>query len=163
MNGGAIALGHPIGASGGRIVGTMVHELRRSGGGLGLAAILLPAAARATRCCSRFDPRGRRRGAAGRPHPRRAPRALRRLVAAEGKAEPGESWEDAALREVREETGYDCTVGGGSARPDHLYDHRGKAKEVRWFAMQPTGDLTERDGEVNELRWLTRDEANEAP
>ena len=39
VNGGAIALGHPIGASGGRIVGTLVHELRRSGGGLGLAAI----------------------------------------------------------------------------------------------------------------------------
>jgi acetyl-CoA C-acetyltransferase len=39
VNGGAIALGHPIGASGGRIVGTMVHELRRSGGGLGLATI----------------------------------------------------------------------------------------------------------------------------
>jgi acetyl-CoA C-acetyltransferase len=38
-NGGAVALGHPIGASGGRIVSTMVHELRRSGGGLGLAAI----------------------------------------------------------------------------------------------------------------------------
>jgi acetyl-CoA acetyltransferase len=33
------ALGHPIGASGGRIVGTLVHELRRNGGGLGLAAI----------------------------------------------------------------------------------------------------------------------------
>jgi acetyl-CoA C-acetyltransferase len=39
VNGGAIALGHPIGASGGRILGTLVHELRRSGGGLGLAAI----------------------------------------------------------------------------------------------------------------------------
>jgi acetyl-CoA C-acetyltransferase len=39
VNGGAVALGHPIGASGGRIVGTMIHELRRSGGGLGLAAI----------------------------------------------------------------------------------------------------------------------------
>jgi acetyl-CoA C-acetyltransferase len=38
-NGGAVALGHPIGASGGRIVSTMVHELRREGGGLGLAAI----------------------------------------------------------------------------------------------------------------------------
>ncbi|HEV8460743.1 MAG TPA: acetyl-CoA C-acetyltransferase [Gaiellaceae bacterium] len=38
-NGGAVALGHPIGASGGRIVATMVHELRRNGGGLGLAAI----------------------------------------------------------------------------------------------------------------------------
>ena len=39
VNGGAVALGHPIGASGGRIVGTLVHELRRDGGGLGLAAI----------------------------------------------------------------------------------------------------------------------------
>jgi acetyl-CoA C-acetyltransferase len=39
VNGGAIALGHPIGASGARILGTMVHELRRNGGGLGLAAI----------------------------------------------------------------------------------------------------------------------------
>jgi acetyl-CoA C-acetyltransferase len=39
VNGGAVALGHPLGASGGRIVGTMVHELHRNGGGLGLAAI----------------------------------------------------------------------------------------------------------------------------
>jgi acetyl-CoA C-acetyltransferase len=39
VNGGAVALGHPIGASGGRILCTMVHELRRNGGGLGLAAI----------------------------------------------------------------------------------------------------------------------------
>jgi acetyl-CoA C-acetyltransferase len=39
VNGGAIALGHPIGASGGRIVGALVHELRRRGGGLGCAAI----------------------------------------------------------------------------------------------------------------------------
>jgi acetyl-CoA C-acetyltransferase len=39
VNGGAVALGHPIGASGGRIVATLVHELRRHGGGLGLAAI----------------------------------------------------------------------------------------------------------------------------
>jgi acetyl-CoA C-acetyltransferase len=39
VNGGAVALGHPVGASGGRILATMVHDLRRSGGGLGLAAI----------------------------------------------------------------------------------------------------------------------------
>ena len=39
VNGGAVALGHPIGASGGRILATMVHELRRQGGGIGLAAI----------------------------------------------------------------------------------------------------------------------------
>jgi acetyl-CoA C-acetyltransferase len=39
VNGGAIALGHPIGASGARILGALVGELRRRGGGLGVAAI----------------------------------------------------------------------------------------------------------------------------
>jgi acetyl-CoA C-acetyltransferase len=39
VNGGAVALGHPIGASGARIVLSLVLELRRRGGGLGLAAI----------------------------------------------------------------------------------------------------------------------------
>jgi acetyl-CoA C-acetyltransferase len=39
VNGGAVALGHPIGASGARIIGTLVHELRRRGGGVGCAAI----------------------------------------------------------------------------------------------------------------------------
>jgi acetyl-CoA C-acetyltransferase len=38
-NGGAIALGHPIGASGARLALTVVHELRRRGGGLGAAAL----------------------------------------------------------------------------------------------------------------------------
>jgi acetyl-CoA C-acetyltransferase len=39
VNGGAVALGHPIGASGARILGSLVLELRRRGGGLGCAAI----------------------------------------------------------------------------------------------------------------------------
>ncbi|HXD53801.1 MAG TPA: acetyl-CoA C-acetyltransferase [Solirubrobacteraceae bacterium] len=39
VNGGAVALGHPIGASGARILGSIVHELRRRGGGYGCAAI----------------------------------------------------------------------------------------------------------------------------
>ncbi|MFM9023014.1 MAG: acetyl-CoA C-acetyltransferase [Solirubrobacterales bacterium] len=39
VNGGAVAMGHPIGASGARIIGALVHELRRRGGGLGCAAI----------------------------------------------------------------------------------------------------------------------------
>jgi acetyl-CoA C-acetyltransferase len=39
VNGGAVALGHPVGASGARILGTLIYELRRNGGGLGLAAI----------------------------------------------------------------------------------------------------------------------------
>ena len=39
VNGGAIALGHPVGASGSRIVMSLVNELRRRGGGLGAASI----------------------------------------------------------------------------------------------------------------------------
>ena len=39
VNGGALALGHPIGASGARILTTLLYELRRRGGGKGLAAI----------------------------------------------------------------------------------------------------------------------------
>jgi acetyl-CoA C-acetyltransferase len=39
VNGGAIALGHPVGMSGARIVLTLVNELRRRGGGLGAAAL----------------------------------------------------------------------------------------------------------------------------
>ncbi|NOU89343.1 acetyl-CoA C-acetyltransferase [Paenibacillus sp. LMG 31460] len=44
VNGGAIALGHPIGASGARILMTLIYELRRRGGGLGVAAICSGAA-----------------------------------------------------------------------------------------------------------------------
>jgi acetyl-CoA acyltransferase len=36
VNGGAIALGHPLGASGARLMATLVHELNRSGGRYGL-------------------------------------------------------------------------------------------------------------------------------
>jgi acetyl-CoA C-acetyltransferase len=39
VNGGAIALGHPVGMSGARIAGSIIHELRRRGGGLGAAAL----------------------------------------------------------------------------------------------------------------------------
>jgi acetyl-CoA acetyltransferase family protein len=40
-NGGAIAIGHPLGASGGRVLGTLAHELRRRGGGYGLATLCI--------------------------------------------------------------------------------------------------------------------------
>jgi acetyl-CoA acyltransferase len=40
-NGGAIALGHPLGASGVRILGGLAHELHRRGGGFGVAAICI--------------------------------------------------------------------------------------------------------------------------
>jgi len=41
VNGGAIALGHPLGASGARIATTLLHELRRRGGRYGLATMCI--------------------------------------------------------------------------------------------------------------------------
>ena len=41
VHGGAIAIGHPLGASGGRILGHLAHELARRGGGVGVAAICI--------------------------------------------------------------------------------------------------------------------------
>lgn len=41
VDGGAIAIGHPLGASGGRIIGHLAHALRRRGGGIGVAAICI--------------------------------------------------------------------------------------------------------------------------
>lgn len=41
VNGGAIALGHPLGSSGSRILTTLAHELRRRGGGYGLATLCI--------------------------------------------------------------------------------------------------------------------------
>ncbi len=52
--GGAVAMGHPIGASGARIIGTVINQLRKRGGGYGIAAICR-AAAKATLCWSRSD------------------------------------------------------------------------------------------------------------
>lgn len=41
IHGGALAIGHPLGASGGRIIGHLAHELTRRGGGVGVAAICI--------------------------------------------------------------------------------------------------------------------------
>jgi len=41
VNGGAIALGHPLGASGARLLGTLVHEMRRRGARRGLATMCI--------------------------------------------------------------------------------------------------------------------------
>jgi acetyl-CoA C-acetyltransferase len=39
VRGGAIALGHPVGASGARLLTTLIHQLRAEGGGIGIATI----------------------------------------------------------------------------------------------------------------------------
>ena len=52
VNGGGVGIGHPVGASGARILVTLIHELRRRGGGIGVGPCA-PAAAWARRRCSR--------------------------------------------------------------------------------------------------------------
>jgi 8-oxo-dGTP diphosphatase len=76
-----------------------------------------------------------------------------------GKLREGETWEDAALREVSEETGLVCTITGSLGST--FYESRGDQKEVRWFRMEPTGEVAKRDDEVDELRWCAPAEALE--
>ncbi len=69
-----------------------------------------------------------------------------------GKLDPGESFEDAALREVREETGLRCELGG-PLEPVTYRDRKGRPKLVRYFLMRPLGGEFEANDEVDELRW----------
>ncbi len=76
-----------------------------------------------------------------------------------GKLEPGESFEECALREVSEETGYDCVLGRFAGSTEYV-DRRGRAKVVAYWYMDPApgsdfyATPVIRTAEVDELRWL---------
>jgi len=77
-----------------------------------------------------------------------------------GKLERGESWEDAALREVREETGLVCRLGEELGPPREYVDRKGRPKTVRYWVMEVESDpgFAVND-EVDELRWLSPPDA----
>jgi len=76
-----------------------------------------------------------------------------------GKLDPGEGWEQAALREVEEEVGLRCSLGE-ELPPVGYTDHKGRAKVVRYWLMEPQVEPRfEPNDEVDEMRWLTPAEA----
>jgi 8-oxo-dGTP diphosphatase len=77
-----------------------------------------------------------------------------------GKLEADESWEDAAVREVEEETGLRCRILGPEPFVSRYQDRRGRSKEVRYYVMERTDgrDFVPND-EVDRLRWCSLDDA----
>ena len=76
-----------------------------------------------------------------------------------GKAEPGESDEECALREVEEETGLACELGPEVAVSEYE-DAAGRPKRVRYFEMTlPEGAEAAPQNEIDDVCWLTRQRA----
>ncbi len=75
-----------------------------------------------------------------------------------GKLEPGESFEDAARREVREETGYTCRLGRFLGHTEYQ-DRKERPKVVAYWLMEVLRGRFRPSEEVDELRWLPLPEA----
>ena len=78
-----------------------------------------------------------------------------------GKLKQGESPEAAAHREVLEETGYTCRLGTKLPTPPQYIDHKGRLKEVDYWAAEATGGSFKPNDEVSALVWLTPEKARE--
>ena len=76
-----------------------------------------------------------------------------------GKLERGESWEEAAVREVREETGYECRLVH-ELSPIRYTDRKGRPKMVRYWLMEAVDGSFEPGDEADELRWVGGQEAS---
>jgi 8-oxo-dGTP diphosphatase len=76
-----------------------------------------------------------------------------------GKLEPGESFEDAARREIEEETGVRVELGAALPASEYV-DRHGRPKVVHYWRMTPIGTAAWDPGdEVDETRWITAAQA----
>lgn len=79
-------------------------------------------------------------------------------VLPKGKLDPGERWQDAALREVKEETGFDADLGEFAGVV--AYAASGYPKVVLFWNMRCRGESTFRPSEeVDQVVWLSPEEA----
>lgn len=96
---------------------------------------------------------------------RRAADGSKVLALPKGHPDPGESPEDAALREVREEAGVACEIVDTLGDVRYFYQRGGRriAKVVRFYLMRYlSGAVEEHDHEVEDARWVPLEEAARA-
>ena len=75
-----------------------------------------------------------------------------------GKLDPGETWEDAALREVHEETGLRCTLGRELGSIEYV-DNRGRPKRARYWEMSVVDDTGfHPNEEIGACEWVPIDQ-----
>ena len=133
LQGGAVALGHPVGASGARIVGSVVRQLRRRGGGYGIAAICSGGGQGGAAC--RRRPRARLRR--GRDRTARCPLGSRARFSARRLYPSERAWAhgDRGPRRVRR---------GGSGLRFVRARHRGDRTRRRGLRGEALGSLDDR-------------------
>ena len=74
-----------------------------------------------------------------------------------GKVDPGETFKQAALREVEEETGYRCIAHKPRLASLQYYDGSGRSKEVRYWVMTVEKGTFTPNKEVDEIDWVRLD------
>lgn len=74
-----------------------------------------------------------------------------------GKLDPGEKFKHAALREVLEETGFECTLHKPSLPSIRYDDRKGRSKEVRYWMMTAIAGEFEPNDEVDMIAWVRWD------
>ena len=78
-----------------------------------------------------------------------------------GKLDPGEKFKEAALREVKEETGFRCKPHKPSLPSLEYKDRNGRSKEVRYWLMTVLSGTFEPNNEVDMIAWVRWDKVED--